>query len=559
MQYLIVGSALGATAQAVARVKGRSRMGSIRRIVGGGVAHHLERLFNEGSLSGLSEGQLLDRFHASRDESAFEVLVERHGPMVLGVCRQFLRDSHDVDDAFQATFLVLVRKAGSLRRKELLGNWLYGVATRVALRARALRVRRQSRMVLDADIDARAGNGRTDAGQAGPAAVLQADERPILLEEVNRLPQKYREPIVLCSFEGLTHNQAAARLGWPVGTVKGRLSRARDLLRTRLSRRGVTVSSAALLAFASSADLRAAVPFSLTQSTVKAALAILARGGLALTASSAVSLSVTSLTEGVIHTMVLSQLKSLAFPALVASGLLTTGTLTLAYQRGGAQRPASEPTPATKPAAATKPFLAGKSAAGAPEAAGPKPFSLKADIQAALKTLANLEKSYLSGEEGVLVDPAQYYNWSLNLMEAQRLEARNDQERRMAVAGHRNRIGTLLAGLKGLSDEGKVPESATLLLARYLQQAERLEKAEEARSPEAPPSLAAPRGAGGMAAMSGTMMKGMTRGTSTVQPPWPASQPPAESNRGQPAEGSDIGGFGGGGEAPDEALDYILI
>ena len=207
-----------------------------------GVVHQVERLFGQGTVTGLSEEQLLDRFATDRDESAFEALVERHGPMVLGVCRQFLRDPNDVDDAFQATFLVLVRKAGSLRQKELLGNWLYGVASRVALRSRSVGIRRQTRFALAEQVEELAGDGGSSRSEPVSEVVLRDEERPLVHEEVSRLPGKYRTPIVLCYFEGLTHDQAAARLGCPVGTVKGRLSRARDLLRTRLSRRGVAIS-----------------------------------------------------------------------------------------------------------------------------------------------------------------------------------------------------------------------------------------------------------------------------------------------------------------------------
>src|SRR5262249_51846399 len=151
----------------------------------------------------------------------------------LGVCRQFLRDPNDVDDAFQATFLVLVRKAGTLRRKELLGNWLYGVARRVSLRARCAASRRSSRCAAAEDLERIVADRRWIRGGI-VAALDQDDVGPLLHEEVSRLPPKYRTPIVLCYFEGLTHDQAAARLGWPVGTVKGRLARARDLLRPRL-------------------------------------------------------------------------------------------------------------------------------------------------------------------------------------------------------------------------------------------------------------------------------------------------------------------------------------
>src|SRR5271166_3661756 len=126
-----------------------------------GVVHQLEQLFGHGTVTGLSESQLLDRFTTARDEAAFEALVELHGPMVLGVCRQFLRDPNDVDDAFQATFLVLVRKAGSLRQKNLLGNWLYGVACRVALRSRTVGIRRQMRLSVSKEVAGLAGDGRS--------------------------------------------------------------------------------------------------------------------------------------------------------------------------------------------------------------------------------------------------------------------------------------------------------------------------------------------------------------------------------------------------------------
>src|SRR5262249_27839110 len=161
--------------------------------------------------------------------------IARHGPMVLGVCRQLLRDPNDVDDAFQATFLVLVRKAGTLRRCDLLGNWLYGVAYRVATRARVLSARRTAKAPYGQEgVDGLgADDGWRLSGQDA-AAGPDREPRPWLHEEVGRLPEKYRVPVLLCYFEGLTHEEAAGRLGWPLGTVKGRLARARDLLRRRL-------------------------------------------------------------------------------------------------------------------------------------------------------------------------------------------------------------------------------------------------------------------------------------------------------------------------------------
>jgi RNA polymerase sigma factor (sigma-70 family) len=168
------------------------------------VGHQLERLFGSGTATGLTEGQLLDRFASGRDESAFEALVERHGPMVLGVCRQLLRDPNDVDDAFQATFLVLVRKAGSLRQQELLGNWLYGVAYRVALRGRFGRGRAKCQADWHVEDQDLGDDSRCERSETLAESVVRTEQYPLIHEEVNRLPLKYRSPVVLCYFEGLT-------------------------------------------------------------------------------------------------------------------------------------------------------------------------------------------------------------------------------------------------------------------------------------------------------------------------------------------------------------------
>src|SRR5262249_368681 len=163
------------------------------------------------------------------DEGAFAALLARHGPMVLGVCRRVLRHTQDAEDAFQATFLVLARKAGAIGRREALGGWLYGVACRVAARARALLLRhRPTAHRPTADVPEPVGAGAAVDGASG------GEVRLALQEEVARLPAKYRGPVVLCYLEGRTHEEAALDLGWPVGTVKGRLARARELLRRRL-------------------------------------------------------------------------------------------------------------------------------------------------------------------------------------------------------------------------------------------------------------------------------------------------------------------------------------
>ncbi|SIO36055.1 RNA polymerase sigma factor, sigma-70 family [Singulisphaera sp. GP187] len=263
----------------------------------GVVARHLHTLLKLGAVGGLSDGQLLERFvtrHGEVAEAAFAALVERHGAMVLGVCRRILADPRDAEDAFQATFLVLVKKARRVRVDDSLGRWLYGVACRVAARARTEAGRRQ----------AREGEGVVDC--AGPSFDSDRfDLRRVLDEELDRLPEKYRVPVVLCYLEGLTHELAAERLGWPVGTVRGRLSRARERLRTRLSSRGLAPTAAGLWDFPTPLPMRA-VSHTLVEETVRAAIqyttARVALGG--------ISTAVAVLTEGALKTMVLSKVKT---------------------------------------------------------------------------------------------------------------------------------------------------------------------------------------------------------------------------------------------------------
>ena len=199
------------------------------------LSHSLGTLFGTGVVGDVSDGQLLERFTAGddADEPAFDALVERHGPMVLRVCRRLLDDPNDAEDAFQATFLVLLRQARSIRHTGSLAAWLHGVAQRVAARARVESARRR-RIERHAIKQAAERNDDPD----------RLDLEALIDVELARLPRKYREPIVLCYLEELTHEGAADRLGWPVGTVRGRLARARDLLRSRLIRRGITASAA---------------------------------------------------------------------------------------------------------------------------------------------------------------------------------------------------------------------------------------------------------------------------------------------------------------------------
>ena len=204
------------------------RAGSITTLVGA--------LFAQGSATGVTDEQLLERFISQRDEAAelaFAALVQKHGPMVLLVCRNALRDPHDAEDAFQATFLVLARKASSLRVPGRLGPWLHGVARRTCHKVSARRSRLDR---LNRRAEARA---RMAVAYVPDQDADRQEESEMLHEEIGRLPDRYRTPVVLCYLEGLTHEEAARQLGWPIGTVGVRLMRARERLRARLTRRGM--------------------------------------------------------------------------------------------------------------------------------------------------------------------------------------------------------------------------------------------------------------------------------------------------------------------------------
>jgi len=219
------------------------------------------------SIGSMTDGQLLERFISRHDEGAFESVVLRHGPMVLRVCRDVLNEPNDADDAFQATFLVLVRNARSIRDRDSLGRWLYGVATRIALRAK---VRARRRGALE----------RQGIEMAVAPPDFEADRRelqPLLHAELNRLSEKFRAPLVLCYLEGHSQEEAARRLGCPVGTLKSRLTRGREILRSRLTRRGLAVTLALLIMLLS--DEASAVPASLVRTTVDAG--VLAAKGVA--------------------------------------------------------------------------------------------------------------------------------------------------------------------------------------------------------------------------------------------------------------------------------------
>ncbi len=299
------------------------------------VLRDIQTLFDTGTASGLSDRQLLERFVTGRNasaEAAFEALVQRHGPMVLRVCHNVLGDATDAQDAFQATFLVLVRRSGSIRRLESLGSWLFGVACRVAARARVEAARRRAAERRGALRVVQA----VDASEAGDHD--RAEFGPVIQEEVRRLPEKYRAVVALCYWQGLTQEQAATQLGCPLGTVRSRLARARGQLHKRLTRRGLApvagVLSAAFDSRSAEAARLALVPNSLINSTVKASAQLIA--GRAMT--DVASTSVAVLTRNVLRSMLMMKLKT-AVAVLVLIGLGAYGASLAAPQSDPGKRP----------------------------------------------------------------------------------------------------------------------------------------------------------------------------------------------------------------------------
>jgi RNA polymerase sigma factor (sigma-70 family) len=294
------------------------------------VVRYLRRVAVHQAGELLTDGQLLEAFLTVRDEAAFEALLRRHGPMVMGVCRRALANPQDAEDAFQATFLVLVRKAATIRPRALVGNWLYGVACRTARRAQAMNIRRQIK-------ERQACPKTACAEECDPGR----DELLRHLDvELSRLPDKYRVPVVLCELEGKSRKEAARLLGLAEGTLSWRLARARKLLAGRMARRGVALSAASL-ALSLSGKASASVPLTLLHSTARVSIQV--AGGRALTAAVA-SARVITLTEGVLKAMLMSKLKMIWTVSLAVT--LAAGASGLTYRAVAAgPSPTSDPVP----------------------------------------------------------------------------------------------------------------------------------------------------------------------------------------------------------------------
>jgi RNA polymerase sigma factor (sigma-70 family) len=258
----------------------------------------------------LTDARLLDLFVRQKDQSAFAILLHRYGPMVWHVTRRVLSNRHDTEDVFQATFLLLARKAASIRKQESVASWLHGVAYRLSVQLRRQALRRQAR------------ERRAPAASVPEPGFESAwrELQTVLDEELAGLPDKYRTPLVLCYLEGKTHEEAATALGWPVGTVRGRLARARDALRKRLGKRGMALTATAFATLLVGTTSTAAVPVALTNTTLLAAVQTTAGN----TTSCLVSAQAATLVEGAMQSMMVAKMK-LGLALLLILGLTLAG------------------------------------------------------------------------------------------------------------------------------------------------------------------------------------------------------------------------------------------
>jgi RNA polymerase sigma factor (sigma-70 family) len=278
----------------------------MNRPTGDTIFNSLRRVFGAAALADAEDQELLEQFAVHQNEAAFAALLRRHGPMVWGVCQRLVPHRQDAEDCFQATFLVLCRKAGSIGRADQLANWLFGVARRAALNAQAQRARRARHEATCPALP--------DVPGAAPAPW---DDTPSVLdEELARLPARYRQPLLLCGLEGMTHAQAGKSLGWPVGTVAGRLSRGRELLRSRLQRRGVMAPGAVLPALLVADSAPACVPAQLASASVRSAVAMFMAGQ---SAPPDISATVAALVRGVLNKMFVHRVLTQSVLAAVAA------------------------------------------------------------------------------------------------------------------------------------------------------------------------------------------------------------------------------------------------
>jgi RNA polymerase sigma factor (sigma-70 family) len=296
-----------------------------------------------------TDAQLLECFVRCRDETAVAALVRRHGPMVWGVCRRVLGNLQDAEDAFQATFLVLVRRAATISPREMVANWLYGVAHQTARKARAMGAKRQAR---EKQVN------QMPEPQAESEPDLWRDLQPLLDRELSRLPDKYRLAIVLCDLEGTSRKEAACQLGIPEGTLSSRLTTARTMLARRLARHGLALSGGVLAAVLSQNVAAAGLPPSVAMSAIKAATLVAA----GQTAGGVISAKVAALTDGVLKTMLLKKLMTMT-SVLLLVGVLGLASTALPYGARGAAQIQRQETISEDPAPQARPEDAPQEAA----------------------------------------------------------------------------------------------------------------------------------------------------------------------------------------------------
>jgi RNA polymerase sigma factor (sigma-70 family) len=372
------------------------------------VLQHLRNTMHGQHDAEWTDAQLLGRFIMARDPVAFATLVRRHGPMVLGVCQRITGDRHDAEDAFQATFLILVRKAAAIAVRDLLGPWLYGVACNTARKARAIAGRRRVRERSMADLPEHA-RGAPDPGRAEELALLD--------QELSRLSEPHREVIVLCDLQGLTRKEAARQLGCPEGSVSSRLARGRTLLARRLAQRGVAPAAAAgVIAMAAEASAAELSP-RLAAATLHAAAAMATDA-----AAHVVSETVIALMEDVMKTMFLGQLKQMVLSVLV----LAIGVAAIGLTCYGLHAQDQAAAPGAAPVQGHK-------------AAGAKAGLKDTQHAAARKAFDSIWDAYQTGYH----DEETVYRWSVRLLEAQKACAADAAGRLTAAKAHLARMQKL--------------------------------------------------------------------------------------------------------------------
>jgi cobalt-zinc-cadmium efflux system membrane fusion protein len=405
----------------------------------------LRRLSPE--MGGASDAELLERFVTSRDEAAFEVLVWRHGGLVLRVCGRLLRRAEDVEDVFQATFLTLTRSGGSIGKAEVVSSWLYKVAYRLALRVRA-----------------RLSSGERPPNKltlVAPAArQLEPDVGPVLDEEINRLPRKYRVPVVLCYLEGKSTEEAARQLGCPRGTVCSRLSWARQRLRDRLTRRGLGLTPAGLAALLLPGAAQAsASPSPLVGATVKAAVLFASSQPATLTGPAGI------LAEGVLRTMLLTKLK-VAAGVLLVLGVLGLGAGVYA-QRIAAEKPGGDETPV---------LVRGSDGVRLPTTLRDRLGIRTAEVKPRMGTTSRVLR--LSGS--LALEPSHLSRVRIRFTPAKVKQLGSSTESRELRAGDRVKKGDILAVLFSAEVGSKKSELYHALIQRKLDE-ETLHRMEKAR------------------------------------------------------------------------------